>query len=332
VVESDSDEVLVGAGTAMSDVLGRHGYGVDAAWANRARPDWHASYAYDRWLPTLFVSYSDDTDPFRGGLVRSRELTTGALLRFRHIRWSETVLGAFEADNDTFRCDEPCSLPLEQRRRSLRGGWMHDSRRAFGYSISAEEGVQIETAGELTPAAFGSDGDGGAAILDVRGFQRVTSGHTVVAGRVAVAGAWGDTGVRRQFSAAGSGPAVAAFDFGRDTIALLRGFSADDVVGSRAAVANLDLRVPLARPQRGIGNWPIFFRSVHAAGFFDAGNAWERSFRFSDVRTSIGGELSLDVVLGHYLPVTFAGGAAWTRDAVADRSGASFFARVGRAF
>jgi hypothetical protein len=97
-------------------------------------------------------------------------------------------------------------------------------------------------------------------------------------------------------------------------------------------VANIDLRVPLARPQRGIGNWPIFFRSIHAAGFVDAGNAWDRAFRFSDLRTSTGGELSLDVVLGHYLPVTLTTGGAWTRDPIEDRSRASFFARIGRAF
>jgi len=187
VVETDSDELLVGAGTAMTDVLGRHAYAVDAAWANRARPDWHAAYAYDRWAPTLFTSYSDDTDPFRGGAVRSRELTAGALLPVRHIRWTETWLGAFERDTDSFRCDEPCDLPSEQRRRSLRGGWMHDSRRAYGYSISSEEGVQIETAAETTRAAFGSGGNGGATIVDARGFQRVTSGHTVVAGRIAFA-------------------------------------------------------------------------------------------------------------------------------------------------
>jgi WD40 repeat protein len=332
VVESDSDELLVGAGTAMNDVLGRHAYAVDAAWAGRARPDWHAAYAYDRWAPTLFASYSDDTDPFRGGAARSREMSAGALLPVRRIRWTETWLGAFDIDHDTFRCDRPCRLPAEQRRRSLRGGWIHDSRRTYGYSISTEEGVQIEAAAETTPEAFGSDGGGGAVITDVRGFGRIPGGHAVVAARVAFAGAWGDAGVRRQFSAGGPGPAVAAFDFGRDTIGLLRGFSTDDLVDARAGVANIDLRVPLARPQRGVGNWPIFFRSVHAAGFFDAANAWDRTFRLSDLRTSAGGELSLDVVLGHYLPVTFTAGAAWTRDPVEDRSRASFFARVGRAF
>ena len=334
IVETDADELLVGAGTDATDALGRHGYAVSAAWSgNRARPDWHAAYAYDRWWPTLFAGYSDDTDPITGGDIRSREALAGALLPFRHVRWTDTLLGAFDFQQDTLRCSSGCGAqPLRQRRASLRAGWIHDSRRQFGYSISAEEGVQVEVAAETTRAAFGSDADGGAAILDGRVFQRIFGRHTVVAGRAAFASGWGDRSVRRAFSAAGPGPSVAVFDFGRDTIGLLRGIAADDLVGSRAAVANVDVRLPLVYIQRGLGSWPIFFRSIHAAIFADAGQAWSRSFRFADVRTSTGGELSTDTVLGHYLPVTFTAGVAWTRDPVRARSGSAVFGRVGRAF
>ena len=333
IVESDAGEWLAGAGTAMSDSLGRHAYAADAAWTStRARPDWNVSYVYDRWAPTLFASYEDDTDPFRGGTIRSRELTAGALLPFRRIRWTETLFGAFAAGTDTLRCAEPCTPVSEQRRRSLRAGWMHDSRRAFGFSIGAEEGFQIDTAAEAARAAFGSAADAAAAIVDVRGFHRVNRSHAVLAGRAAFAGAWGDARARRRFSAGGSGPTNAAFDFGRDTIGLLRGIAADDRVGARAAVANLDLRVPLARPQRGIGNWPIFFRTIHAAAFADAGQAWNGAVRARDIVTAVGGELSLDLVVGHGLPITVTGGAAWTRDPNRDASQAAVFARIGRAF
>ncbi len=333
VVESDADEWLVGAATAMSDALGRHAYGVEAAWtSNRVRPDWNVAYAYDRWAPTLFASYSDDTDPLRGGAVRSRELTTGALLPFRRIRWVETLFGAFAADTDSFECDEPCTLPAAARRRSLRAGWMHDSRRAFGFSLGAEEGFQLETAVEATREALGSDADASATIVDLRGYHRLTRAHAMLAGRVAFAGSSGDARVSRRFSASGSGPAVAAFDFGRDTIGLLRGVASEDVVGLRAAVANLDLRIPLARPQRGIGNWPIFFRTIHAAAFTDIGKAWSGAFNARDLVTSVGGELSLDLVVGYGLPITLTSGAAWTRDPQRDLSQAAFFARIGRAF
>jgi hypothetical protein len=334
IAATDAGEFLVGAGTSMSDTLGRHAYGVDAAWtSSRARPDWHVAYAYDRWWPTLFAGYSDDTDPADVGESRVRQLAGGVLLPFRHIRWAEAVLGAVDFEVDTLRCDTACeSVGTQQQRGSVRTGWIHDSRRQFGYSVSAEEGMQIETAVEATREALGSDADASALVFDARVFQRVIGRHTVLAARTAFAGSWGVSGFRRQFSASGPGPAVAAFDFGRDTIGLLRGFAADDLVASRAAVANLDLRVPLAYPQRGLGSWPVFFSAVHMAVFGDAGESWDQTFRWQDLRTSVGGELSVDTVIGHYVPLTFTAGGAWRRDPVGSHEGGAVFARIGHAF
>jgi len=337
IVGTDAGETVVGAGTAMFDALGRHAYAVDAGWTgNRKRPDWRAAYAYDRWRPTLFASYSDDTDPIRGGMVRSRELFAGALLPFRRIRRTEILLAGFDAQRDWFTCDaitSTCRTRTARRDlRSLRGGWLHDTRRAFGYSISTEEGVAVQVAAETSRALLGSDVNAGAATLDARAYRRLPGTHVVLAGRLAAAGSWGAIGTRRRFSAAGSGPAVPAFDFGRDAIGLLRGFAPDDVTGSRAAVANIDLRFPLARVQRGLGAWPIFVRSIHAAAFVDAGHAWDRAWRAADLRTAAGGELSIDLVLFHYVPLTFAGGAAWTRDLRVARDRAAFFGRIGYAF
>jgi Omp85 superfamily domain/WD40-like Beta Propeller Repeat len=337
VVVSDAGETLIGAGTAMYDALGRHNYAVDAEWAaHRTRPDWHAGYAYDRWRPTLFASYADDTDPIRDGTVRSQELFTGALLPFRHLRWTETLQSGFDVQTDTITCTTISSTcRTRQRRRdlrSLRGGWLHDSRRLFGYSISPEEGFAVETAVETSRTAFGSDADAGAAVFDIRGYQRLLGRHTVLAGRLAAAAGWGPVGARRVFSAGGAGPSPPVFDFGRDTIGLVRGIAPEDLVGTRALVANLDLRFPIARIQRGAGVWPIFFRTVHGAAFVDVGNAWDSSFHAADVRTSAGGELSLDLVILHYLPLTLVSGASWTRDPVAGRSHGALFGRIGHAF
>lgn len=332
-IESDAGETVVGAETAMTDALGRHSYAASAGWSTRGRPDWQLSYAYDRWRPTLFASYSDDTDPIRGGELRSRELFAGALMRFRKVRFSESFLAGFDAETDTVACSGECrGRSGAADFRSVRAGWLHDSRRQFGYSISDEEGFALEAAIETSRAALGSDADTDAAIIDTRLFQRVFTRHTVLAARAAFAGSWGDLQARRIFSAAGSGPAYTSFDFGRDTIGLLRGFAPEDVVGSRAATASLDLRVPLARPQRGPISWPVMLHTLHAAVFVDAAHAWDREFRSADIKSSIGGELSADVVLIHSLPLTLASGAAWTRDPTTPRSRAAFFVRIGHAF
>jgi hypothetical protein len=333
IVYTDAGELNAGAGTAMSDVLGRHAYGAQAAWGARARPDWSISYAYDRWRPTLFASYSDDTDPVRGGEIRSRQVQGGAVLPFRRLRRTETLFGAIDFERDGLTCAGPCrTRATSSRRAAVQAGWWHDTRRLFGYSISPEEGHSISGSFESTVTGLGSDVDGQAAVLDARAFHRLGGPHTVLAVRGAAAIAWGALDDRRVFSAGGSGPAAAVFAFDRDAIGLLRGFGPDAVVGTRAVVANVDLRFPIVRPERGAGVFPLFVRSIHGAVFADTGSAWDAAFRGSDLRTAGGGELSIDLVLGHYLPITFAAGAAWVHDPVASRNGAAGFARIGRAF
>ena len=334
VIATDAGETLVGAATAMSDALGRHAYSASAAWTgSRTRPDWSLGYTYDRWRPTLFANYTDDTDPIAGGELRSRELFTGALLPFRRIRWSHALMAGFDAETQTVACSSACRVSDPSRDlRSVRGGWIFDSRRLFGYSISTEEGFVVEGAVDASRRALGSDADANAATFDARAFQRVIGRHAVLAVRLAGATSWGEAAARRRFSAAGSGPSVPSFDFGRDAIGLMRGFDRDAIVGRHAAVLNADLRVPLLRVQRGPGLWPIFMRSLHAAAFVDAGHAWDATFRASDIRRAIGGELSTDLVLVHYFPLTIAGGAAWTHDPVAGRDRAAFFGRLGYAF
>ena len=333
VVQSDAGETLVGAGTAMADALGRHAYSVATAWSTaRARPDWNVSYAYDRWRATLFAIYADDTDPIRGGALRSRELFGGALLPIRHVRWSETFMGGFDTERDTGACAAACRAGASRDLRSVRAGSFFDSRRIFPYSISVEEGVSMEAAAEVSRRGLGSDANANAVVVDGRFFQRLLTRHTVFAVRFAAASSWGDAAGRRVFSAAGPGSAQPAFDFSRDAIGLLRGFDPEDVVGTHAAVFNADLRVPLLRVQRGVATLPLFVRSIHAAAFVDAAHAWDGAFRASAIRRSAGGEVSIDVAVLYALHLTVCGGVAWTDDPVAGRSRASTFTRVGRAF
>jgi hypothetical protein len=89
--------------------------------------------------------------------------------------------------------------------------------------------------------------------------------------------------------------------------------------------------LPLVRPQRGLGTFPLFLRWIHAAGFVDAGRVWSDARPPDAWKSSWGAELSFDVVAGYGLPVTATVGAAWGRDAGRTR-GASVYARIGRSF
>jgi hypothetical protein len=330
IVSVNDDRVLVGAATASADALGRHAYSAQAAWPTTGgRPDWSATYIYDRWRPAFFVNVSDETDPFRDGEIRTREGNAGTLLSFRRVRESHTLLGAFHASTDELFCAEcPRDNGPTVVRRAIRAGWLTNAARSFGYSISREEGWTVAVSTEMNRAALGADGDAGSATADLRAYVHAFPRHGVIALRAAAATTWGDERVRRVFSASGHGPQPGGLRFGSDAIGLLRGVDDDDLFGRHAAVVNADYRLPLMRVDRGWGTLPVFVRVIHGAVFVDAGNAWNERFDGSDTTVSLGAELSLDAVLGYGLPITFTTGAAWASH---DR-GFAVFGRIGRAF
>jgi outer membrane protein assembly factor BamA len=190
----------------------------------------------------------------------------------------------------------------------------------------------MRTTWEMAPEALASDGGSGAVTFDVRGYRRAGWRHAAFGVRAAAASAWGDPETRRVFSASGAGPQTGDFNFGKDAVGLLRGLATDAVVGRHAVVGNLDYRFPLRHLERGVGTVPIFFRTIHAALFADAGHAWGDTFRWSETRTSAGAELSLDTVVAYALPLTFSTGVAWRNDPVGRQHGVAVFGRVGRAF
>ena len=258
-LESDADELVVGAATGSADALGRHAFGVEAGWSTRARPDWQVAYAYDRWRPTLFAAFSDDTDPWREGTVRTREADAGLVLPFQRVRTSQSVLASVHVADDRFDCDgcvEPVTAAVT--RRSLRGGYVFTNAHQFGYSISAEEGMRAGVTAEVSRAAADSDpsssvrGTGIALTADLRHYRRLGPRHAVLAVRAAAAGSWGDEAADQIFSASGNGPQSGGFGFGVDAIGLMRGFGENAIRGTRAA--GPERRLPSApvadRPRR----------------------------------------------------------------------------------
>lgn len=337
-VESDEGEMVFGAATGSLDALGRHAYGVEAGWStSRARPDWQIAYAYDRWRPMFYSVAADDTDPWRGGERRTVEADAGMLLTSRRIRWSQAVLAELHASTETFACESGAtgcarSAGLRVRRGSIRTGIALDSARMFGYSISPEEGGRISATLESTRSGSSDGASSLSATIDARHYLRAGPRHAALAVRGAAAASWGDEAIRRVFSASGNGPQSGGFRFGSDAIGLIRGLDEDRVFGDRAAVVNLDYRLPIAQIERGVGTVPAFLRVVHAAVFLDAGHAWSERFQASDVRYSVGAELSMDTMLGYFAPLTFAAGGAWRNGPDPDARGFAAFARIGRAF
>jgi hypothetical protein len=91
---------------------------------------------------------------------------------------------------------------------------------------------------------------------------------------------------------------------------VLRGYAQDRFRGRHLAAASVELRLPLAHPQRGWRSFPIFLRHVHAALFADAGEAWTGTFAARDVKVGVGAALGGDFVVFHVVPLTGTVGVA----------------------
>jgi hypothetical protein len=139
--------------------------------------------------------------------------------------------------------------------------------------------------------------------------------------------------VRRIFYLGGSDPAGSVIDFGSDALSMLRGFSSLEFAGYHAWVANIDYRRPLLRLDRGLSWLPIMTRVIHGSVFVDAGNASFRDLLINDTKVSLGGEASVDVVVGYALPLTLSVGVAWPKKGTSSPfEKPTFYFRLGHAF
>jgi len=261
------------------------------------------------------------------------------LLPFRRVRETRSVLASVHASSLQVECSE-CGAAgiLSERRASIRTGVSFANAHEFGYSVSPEEGMRAGVTAEVSRAAARADlaapvkGTGIALTADLRHYRRLGPRHGVLALRAAAAGFWGDAAAEQTFSASGNGPQSGGFGFGVDAIGLLRGFEEGAIRGTRAAVLNVDYRLPLRRIGRGFGTVPLFVRNFHGSVFADIGDAWTDRTRWRDLETSVGIEISTDAVVGFALPLTFTAGAAVRREGASRDRDLVVFGRIGRAF
>lgn len=353
IVQGDSTQLRAGASVDGRDVLGYHSYVLSATWllsgpdssSTVARPaastpDWSVIYEYTRWRPVPFVAASSATSFFAGPPTaagaptavtrRERQIELGAIVPFQHTRVGHTGYASIVRASDDFA---PSFEPLNQNRTGIRLGWETTTAHIFGYSISREEGVDVGATVEAIRRGLGASADATMTTVDLRGYVPGLAAHHVVAARLAGGFSTGDASIERTFLLGGALSQVRTLDFGSSAISLLRGFPSNTFAGSRVALANLDYRFPLSPLQRGIGTWPFFLHTLHAAVFVDAGETWTTSVAASKLKTSAGAELASDIVLGYYFPFTVAGGAAWGHDgARLVRDGVTAYVRIGRAF
>jgi outer membrane protein assembly factor BamA len=174
--------------------------------------------------------------------------------------------------------------------------------------VSPVEGWQIRLAGLKELPELGSDVSLWKGTADVRGYARIGEA-SALSFRTGGGLTLGAPSFRRSF-AVGGFPEGSLFDLVGDNPAILRGFPDNVLQGRYVAHATIELRTPLADPQRGYRTLPLFLRHVHAIVFADAAQAWSGAFQLRRTQTDAGVGLGGDLFLGHQLPVTWSVGLA----------------------
>jgi Tol biopolymer transport system component len=324
VFGSDAAGPVFGALTSGGDVVGRHLYAAQGWWSAKGR-DLGYSVAYlGGWsFPQLDLGSSRFLASAHAGRRLEAEWTPldagldftfpGLAATFAlRVGWSGTfydVLGvqgsATQPEQlqraDGFLSQLSFSAAYSDARRPVRG-------------ISPEEGHTLGLTASVGVPELGSD----FALTRVRGsaaqYLRVPfTRHSVLALRLAGGAADHTVGTRAPFALGGvARPDVAAIILSPGLVAgdELRGYPSGWFEGSGFALANAELRLPVASPELGRTTWPVFLRRIHGAVFADLGETFDvpgaltlagNSFRTDDLRLGVGAEARLEVALGYYV-------------------------------
>jgi Tol biopolymer transport system component len=327
------DEWRVGVVTGGADPLLRHVYAVDAHWGfETERPSGQVFYQYDRFRPTLQVGAQIQQEPQDdGSRLRNQELTVRASVPVvRRLRWSQAVSLAWRRSREQLFGSRPARLDLG----GLEAAWAIANVKRYPLSISPVDGQRLRVAFVKESPSFGSDVALGKLLADGRAYLRALGENHVLALMAAGGTTFGRPSFEQSFEVGGF-PDGSLLDVVRTNNAVLRGYRDGAFSGRRFVSGSVEYRIPLWHPQRGVISLPFFVRSFHAAVFADAGHAWSGTFRWDDLKTSAGGALGADLVIGQALPVTVTAGVArgLTRSSDPRTDGDTrFYFRTGLAF
>jgi len=330
---SDGAGSVFGAMTAGGDVVGRHAYAAQAWWSARGR-ELGYSVAYlggwsfprvdlssSRYLATAHAGRRLEAiwTPLDAGLDFSFP-GLGAAFALR-AGWSGTiydVLGVQGTATRPERLDRADGF-LSQLTFAAAFSDAHRPLRA----ISPEQGRTIGLSAGVGARELGSDFALSRVAGSVAQYQRLPfTRHAVLALRVAGGVADRTVGTTAPFTLGGvARPDAAALILSPGLAAgnELRGYPSGWFEGTGYALANAEVRFPIATPELGRTTWPVFLRRVHGAAFADLGETFDvggtlplagHAFRADALRLGVGAEVRLEVALGYYILTDVRLGAA----------------------
>lgn len=345
-----------------SDVVGNHGIDLTLLIDPEApSPNFSATYTYGR-LPVdlslrAFHQVSPRTFKQNDADTKFDEITNGltAGISYRHLgEFSSHSLGlSFSVANFAGALPFGSSIdPYSSVPGKPSSGNIDIAH--LGYAFSNAEG-SIETAGAARGFAFNIGLDyGGVATGSTytsRGASASITGylpmpwpgyHTVA---VRTAGAVSAGNYPR-----GGNYSVGGYDLGNNSLPstlisgafngsfALRGYPPRAYSGSSYFLQNVEYRIPLFKPDRGLSTLPVYLRRIDGNLFWDYGGAFD-SFNFHtlglfrageiiytpQLHTSVGGELWLATTIGYQLNVQFRVGYAYGFSVEAIPGGQPYF-------
>ncbi|MBZ0273416.1 hypothetical protein K8I61_15360 [bacterium] len=307
----------LGLQTSGIDSIGRHSYAVDLNYRfERGFLSGAVAYAYDRFRPTLRASASrigldygniaeDETGDTHNFFLLRNAAAAGASYLFTD---EFSVFGNFLVqyfERDT-QIDEPRNrLPEEGIMSGPRAGVVFSNAEGYQLSVAPENGGVYIASVAADNRVFGSEYDVASAILALRQFVSIPWRNNVLDLRLFAGAAQGDELYRTPFRIGGYTQEDLTAQTATNTF-FLRGFAPGDLRGERAAVGSIDYRAPLWYQQTGFSTQPIYFDTLSASVYANAGKAWMGELDVNDpgeIYEAYGFELIQSLGLAYYYNV-----------------------------
>jgi hypothetical protein len=308
---TEEPDTFYGFFTLGNDPLAHHVWVLQAAIDPADRlPEVYATYLYDRFLPTVQLSVSQDfqgrvytpSNVF-GGWVRERDASVDLIFPVNHFNHRQRLqIGVGLEDVGIKKECSACVVVGATTDLFLRLGVRHDSTQHYGLGISDTDGRRIALTEEIASDEWGSDRTGTGTVLDWREFVPLPRRAHVIGARLTGAATTKDLRL-----AAGGPPNAVEDAFDRDFA--VRGFPEAALVGDRLTRGTLSWRFPLGLPEWAPGTLPLFLEKLHGNLFLEGARVHQVSGGWKGVGAG-GAELGSDFVVGYFIPFTLRLGVA----------------------
>jgi hypothetical protein len=317
---SSESGTLYGALTFGQDAVQRHQYTASLLYGPKNGRVWYdVDYFYDGLYPTLHIHASDNdvtyADFLKDGkgnkdyVEREKNFGTALIMPILKNARQQLLTIGYRRKELSHLTDLPPwagyagPLPAEGELVSGRLVYLYNSSRQYAYSISPEQGRTFAVGAERFDQSLGSDYEFTKYTADWHEYLSLTWKHHVLLARAFAGTSTGQAPPQGAYQLGGDNPGDIMLGLNDQTVTL-RGYPTNVLRGQKAALGSLEYRFPITNLERGWDTKPFFYRRLHGAIFFEAGNAWDGTYHEQDLHRSVGGEARLDMTLGYYLPLT----------------------------